>query len=705
MMKPATYDSCQVCAGLWDLFMSDTRNHRKLPHCYGSSDKSCPGHDAFSQYIMKLFPEYIDGPYLRRMRPDGPVGVKLLLIGPDPENWFAICEPPEGSQLSCYGRILDPGWIDVELIKGWIKDCITFHEDTCANPVGVPPVSPQWLIDVQDACIIPGGGIPDYVALSYRWGASKGLRRGEGSLDIKALRKPGALAEAQIVQILPPTIADALQLVDAIGERYLWVDAICIDQSDEAHLNHQLEIMGAIATDGDSTSGIKGLKGISTARDLQQDIIPLFEHFKIVRTLPCDFRNVPVLTEDEHFLGYFRRGWTHQEFHLSKRRLIFYKKQIFWQCTCANWSEDLIQEMTKFSKFQYHRGISLQDSSLLKGIPNLDNLSRILADYNSREHSYPEDALPGIMGLLSILSRTFEGGFLCGLPETCFDAALMWRVGGPRRPTRRRIASKKSSTVSLLPSWSWVGWQTPSLLMAPNENLAMLGLEACRTIPITQWFTHDSPHSDSKRPIESKWFSFRKSMEISPASLPSGWWRYEDGTRDGLPSNVVNKLGYNPRYFYCHKEIAGIKYYLPFPISTNYKDQIPWSPRQTPFISCKTKRGWFKARREGLYDPLNTEFMLSSSDGFDDCGRLESHTAIDTLLAATASGQLTVELVAICSQILISFHMFMDLDWHKVYGVLWVEWVDGVAYRRGSGVVYKEAWEAHDLEDVDLILG
>ncbi|KAJ3578556.1 hypothetical protein NPX13_g2008 [Xylaria arbuscula] len=48
---------------------------------------------------------------------------------------------------------------------------------------------------------------------------------------------------------------------------------------------------------------------------------------------------------------------------------------------------------------------------------------------------------------------------------------------------------------------------------------------------------------------------------------------------------------------------------------------------------------------------------------------------------------------------------FGHLGWNEVYDVLWVEWFNGIAYRKGSGVVYKEIWETHDLEDVDLILG
>ena len=38
------------------------------------------------------------------------------------------------------------------------------------------------------------------------------------------------------------------------------------------------------------------------------------------------------------------------------------------------------------------------------------------------------------------------------------------------------------------------------------------------------------------------------------------------------------------------------------------------------------------------------------------------------------------------------------------YQVLWVEWVDGVAYRLASGHVDRADWEDSDLEDVSLVL-
>ncbi|KAI1427162.1 heterokaryon incompatibility protein-domain-containing protein [Xylaria sp. FL1777] len=610
------------------------------------------------------------------------------------------------SQLSCYGRILESDWIDVGLIKEWIENCATLHGDSCSNPTGLSQVSPDWLIDTSKSCIVPGRGIVEYVALSYRWGTSKGFRMGTEGYNIEVVRQPRALAEAHIASILPASIADAIQLVRSIGERYLWVDAMCVDQSDKAHLGRQIEMMGAIyasakltivATDGDATSGINGLKGISSSRGLEQVILPLFEHFKVIRTLTCGFRNI------SHFRNlyscfnmegdseYFQRGWTHQEFNLSKRRLIFYKRRVFWQCTCADWYEDLIPERMETPRQKYYARSSFQSSLLLKGVPVLDRLSSVLMDYNSREHSYAEDALPGITGLLSILSRSFEAGFLCGLPEACFDAALMWHTDVDPSQTRRRVDSGKgySALPSPLPSWSSVGWQTPALWIAEGETLFVTQYDRlCKTTPITQWFTHESPRSAKKRAILPTWFRFRQSLETSSSSLPPGWAKRE------------------PKNDYCRRFSPQ---WLPFPINTAYEDRVPSSPPQTPFISCKTKRGWFTAGRIDSIDSrlrhLEGMRMILSSDKFNICGTIEPHASIDTLLGATTDGLLTIELTAICAQIQRNRYTHGNDELHEVYGVLWIEWVDGVAYRQGSGAVYKEAWEAHDLEDVDLILG
>jgi len=39
------------------------------------------------------------------------------------------------------------------------------------------------------------------------------------------------------------------------------------------------------------------------------------------------------------------------------------------------------------------------------------------------------------------------------------------------------------------------------------------------------------------------------------------------------------------------------------------------------------------------------------------------------------------------------------------YHVLWIEWEDGIAYRKAIGHVWKDEWDAADTEEVDIRLG
>lgn len=81
-----------------------------------------------------------------------------------------------------------------------------------------------------------------YMALSYVWGDPKemGSRRW--------LMKTAHVNESQLhngldLDLLPKTITDAMALVSKIGERYLWVDALCIVQDDFKELAEQTSQM------------------------------------------------------------------------------------------------------------------------------------------------------------------------------------------------------------------------------------------------------------------------------------------------------------------------------------------------------------------------------------------------------------------------------------------------------------------------------
>ncbi len=42
---------------------------------------------------------------------------------------------------------------------------------------------------------------------------------------------------------------------------------------------------------------------------------------------------------------------------------------------------------------------------------------------------------------------------------------------------------------------------------------------------------------------------------------------------------------------------------------------------------------------------------------------------------------------------------------YEWYNVLWIEWEEEIAYRKGVGRIHKAAWEAQELEWIDVVLG
>jgi hypothetical protein len=74
-----------------------------------------------------------------------------------------------------------------------------------------------------------------------------------------------------------------------------------------------------------------------------------------------------------------------------------------------------------------------------------------------------------------------------------------------------------------------------------------------------------------------------------------------------------------------------------------------------------------------------------------------------------------VELIAISTQSVAKNELYNDsyfpLEHCKpngiwdLYNVLWIEWTDGVAYRKAIGQVTQAAWEAADRELIDVVLG
>ncbi|KAG8672083.1 hypothetical protein FPOAC1_005344 [Fusarium poae] len=570
---------------------------------------------------------------------------------------------------------------------------------------------------------------------------------------------PGGLSKQKV--FLTPTVRHAIHTVRQLGERYLWVDAICLPPDNIEQVSQQLQLMGSIyasakltivALDGDANTGFQGLKGESSPRKLSN----LFPWKKDTNLL---LRDQPKLSAmDVQASEYFTRGWTYQEYMLSQRRLIFGNQQIHWKCSCADWHEDL-PNLQEEQRGKSVRPKSLGFPNIKRGLSDIREFGILINEYNARELKYPEDAYPAADGLLNYLGKlAFPGGFLFGLPRIYFGMALMWSVefgmANPNRPQRpglvRRKPSKRSQSIlpnTHLPSWSWVGWSGYGVHMLDREaqfrwadlllcesgwNPVQLIKTSSVTIPITEWFSHSSKDWNITKAITNSATVYEGNSDISYDETV--WTRQEfNPARHGSKAKDFHPpFGFSRKHVYEHANLPGKYFWWPLPPSSSSNRQVDEGFSQSPLISCRAKRAWFGATRVVRYiRDVNLDAHLCLLDknkrlcgwlqlpNNDDLDRfpesmigegMTDHS--DTLglngvfVNPLPQREESLELVAICRCKFPDVETMDDeIQYKEFYGVLWIEWNDGIAYRKGCGYVKKELWKQQDLEDVHLVLG
>jgi hypothetical protein len=714
---PDKFSDCEICQGIWHQLLNHERTERFAIGIFehGLSSK-CQRHvpllEAFREHCRTSNPENAEhanvvgfwgqGCLIESVSHGGLIWGLLLV------NQNSVPDHPG------IGRVLDPDWCDLDTVKEWKKSCLLTHGSKCENPAKISATQPAWLIDIDENCIRPGNECGPYVALSYRWGENPNIRV---EPDILAsLQQPNSLNDKSISKKLPNILRHAMHLTSVIGERFLWVDALCIIHG-HADTRHQLNLMGAIyanamitiiAADGDSNDGLLGLNGISAPRMLEHKVIPFANEKIIVRN-----------TQTFSMVGntpYYERGWTYQEFMLSKRRILFNQKEVHWQCQCSLWHEELVLGI-EFDKY-----INPRFTDILSGFPDVVSLDHSINEYNNRNISYDEHALSGIAGLLSIASRSFPGGFLFGNAELMFDRGLCWSPFWKSTNVRRRVHSNRHTdgipnSAHNLPSWSWTGWQ--GMVKFPKEAIRRntIAYQYSETIPITTWYTSSSPKGAPLRRINCTWFDNRDKYKDVTKHMPRGWTRHDiPKEADAIELNIW--LDGCSRYIYKHANLKNAElhdnsWFYPFPVADIDESTPMFTPEQTPYLFCKTKRGqlWARPCKEEDSNVAELHTKLGVVIGSLQLHHQEQMKTVDMATTVDPAG-MTVDLVAICQTRnyvktfdKVKQKYVLPIQVKDVYHVLWVEWVDGVAYRLASGVVNKADWDALGLEDISLILG
>lgn len=141
------------------------------------------------------------------------------------------------------GRDIQPAASNenIEMIRGWIPSCVTGHSG-CRRSLGgrtlkdnkKPQRLPTRLIEVTPKVRLreTAGQRGKYLALSYCWGTGTQGSQTPNTMTTQA--NIDGFYDDVPLDALAPTVGDAILLVQRLGFRYLWVDALCITQGDAA---------------------------------------------------------------------------------------------------------------------------------------------------------------------------------------------------------------------------------------------------------------------------------------------------------------------------------------------------------------------------------------------------------------------------------------------------------------------------------------
>ena len=389
--------------------------------------------------------------------------------------------------------------VDIVLLQQWLNNCDHNHGSVCNSYRGsgqrYAADIPMIVIDVVDHCLVEATSAVKYFTLSYVWGAAEMSKTLRVNYDAR-LQKGG------LGRMFPATIADAIALVRSLGERFLWVDALCIVQDDEVRKQNDIKQMDIVYGKAFATivavhgiSAGAGLSGVNSTSRLPQQIesvtisgrskdLEFDPHQKDQETVhmvasPMSLRlALEVSTLDT-------RGWILQEQLLSRRCIYFTSHYVYFLCgrevvyECDT-SQPLGHKLDDWDRRESTE--STVSSPINNPLVNLQELAdleperrqfrafavyaKLVERYTLRKLSYESDILDGFSGLFAILNEYFQSDIISGLPTSALDLVLLWAPAArlPRRGCKLLTMEGGFDLGQVnrnFPSWSWAGWTGP----------------------------------------------------------------------------------------------------------------------------------------------------------------------------------------------------------------------------------------------------
>ena len=358
----------------------------------------------------------------------------LSLYVTEPSTWRAQIVKKE-TEMSPHLTL--PPRADVKAISASVLDMMQFCQENhpqCGR--ADPDFKPLRLVDVSRVAenqvrIVETSSMKaaPYIALSYCWGPTEEFRLKKGNYADCLVSIP--------TEKLPQTLLDATRFTNALGFRYIWIDAICIVQDDpqdwafEAVRMKQVYQAASLCISALlSPSSVHGLfpqkrdwDGIRVAIGKDKEFVLQAHDFD---SLPSSyFLNA---LEDSPMTS---RGWTMQERFLSRKIVHVSHVQTMYECRHQNMPETglVLDNDTD-------EALSLQKLyNSLETAPRpklLLSWYHMIYEYGMRQFKHESDRLTAFDGMRQLFQPGIDCLYWNGLWTSDLYTGLLWvKSAGP----------------------------------------------------------------------------------------------------------------------------------------------------------------------------------------------------------------------------------------------------------------------------------
>ncbi|KAI1764625.1 HET-domain-containing protein [Hypoxylon sp. FL1150] len=346
------------------------------------------------------------------------------------------------------------------MVTCWQKECSDTHKD-CPKGKSESELPTRVLeLGEGEGALIrlyePADGEKGvYASLSHCWG---GTINSVTTRANKAARK-----DTMSFDDLPQNFQDAIHVTQALGIRYLWIDALCIIQDSKEDWSREAAKMHSVYAG--ALVVISALDApASTAGFLKPNRVPLAildDRYAVQKV----FQELNDYLVECPLIG---RGWCMQERLLANPILHIGKEQMFWECRTEFTCEDGKKYsglsdghvMAEFMSTRKRIGLAAAQGDEL----DFKTWYQLLEEYGTRNFTMSSDKLPALAGAAALFKSTKPGAtYVAGLWKEDIARGLLWCAHYYHMPGRKVWGISSTDKISLLtrppekraPSWSW----------------------------------------------------------------------------------------------------------------------------------------------------------------------------------------------------------------------------------------------------------